>query len=70
MTDGEHINYYETGEILSKCWCLDGNRHGESIIYFKTGEIESKCYYINDNLITELEWLGYNRNLKLELLGL
>jgi len=70
MKDGEHIEYYSDGEINYKCNYLDGKRHGESITYFRSGEISSKYYYIYDNLVIKLEWLSYNRNLTLELLGL
>jgi len=94
MKDGEHIEYYLSGEILSKSWYLDGKRSGDCIYYFRSGVIESKCnyldgklngeyifyyisveisgkrYYINDIKVTESQWISYNRNLKLELLGL
>ena len=94
MTDGEYIEYYESGEIFSKIIYLDDKLHGESINYFMSGLISSKCnfiygefngeciyyflsgelnyksYYIYDKAVTELEWISYNRNIKLELLGL
>ena len=70
MKDGEHIRYYENGEILSKCRYLDGERHGEYISYFTSGDIWSKSYHINGKFVSESEWLSYNRNIKLELLGL
>jgi len=49
---------------------LDGKRQGEHIDYYLSGEIKYKCSYINDNLVSELDWISYNRNLKFELLGL
>jgi len=68
--DGEYIGYYSSGEISYKMNYIDGKRHGGYIRYFKDGEINYKSYYINDNYVTELVWLSYNRNLTLELLGL
>ena len=70
MNNGEHIEYYSDGEIRYRCNYLGVNRHGEFINYFTSGEISSKYYYIYDNLVIKLEWLSYNRNLTLELLGL
>ena len=70
MKDGEHIEYYDIGDISSKCNYIDGKRHGELIYYYPSGDISSKYYHINGNLVSELVWLSYNRNLKLELLGL
>ena len=68
MKDGEHIDYYVSGEILSKCFILEGNLHGLYIHYYTSGDICSTYYHINGNLVTELEWLSYNRNIKLELI--
>ena len=45
-------------------------KDGEQIGYFNSGEISFKYYYINDKLVSEFEWISYNRNTKLELLGL
>jgi len=45
-------------------------KHGEYIQYLLTGEMWSKINYINGEFVTELEWISYNRNIKLELLGL
>jgi len=120
MTDGEHIEYYENGEIYSKYNCIDGKLDGEYIFYYKNGliyyksyyingklndefityyesgnisykqnylddkkngecicydidndnEITNKCYYIYDIEVSEIYWTSYNRNKKLELLGL
>jgi len=70
MKDGEHIGYYKSGEISSKFFILDGKFNGEYISCYENGDISSKYYYINDNYATELEWLCYNRNLTLELIGL
>jgi len=47
MKDGEHIEYYGSGEIECKYNYLDGKIHGESIIYFKSGEVESKINYLD-----------------------
>jgi len=68
--NGESIDYYKSGEIKYKCFYIDGNLHGEYIRYYSNGEITYKYYYIYGDDVTELEWLCYNRNLKLELLGL
>jgi len=94
MKDGEYIDYYDNGEIRSKCLYLDGKRHGEHIGYYLSGEISHNCnhigdilhgefifyyrsgeisyvwYYIYSECVSELEWISYNRNLKLEFLGL
>jgi len=93
MIEGEHIDYYKSGEILSKSWHLDGKLNGESIRYYESGELGSKINYLDGNLhgesisylisgkivkyyyiygksVTELEWLSYDRNIKLELIGL
>jgi len=67
---GECIYYFISGEILSKRNFIDGELHGECIKYYSSGEISYKCNYVNGSYVTELEWLSYNRNLKLELLGL
>jgi len=66
---GESIYYYISGEIGTKCNFIGGKLHGESISY-DYGEIFYKSYYLNDIEITEFEWISYNRNKKLELLGL
>ena len=70
MKDGEHIEYYESGEISIKYNWLGGKKHGEFIDYYKSGDIWSKSYHINGKFVSESEWLSYNRNIKLELLGL
>jgi len=96
MKDGEHIEYYLSGEISSKCNYKDGEFHGEFISYFISGEIYCKCnylggkrngesiryfddrenvelykkYYISGRLVTKLEWISYDRNIKLESIGL
>jgi antitoxin component YwqK of YwqJK toxin-antitoxin module len=63
---GKHIYCYENGNIWFMCNYLDGKLHGESIHYYKSGEIESKLYYINNDVVTDQEWLSYKRNIKLE----
>jgi len=45
-------------------------KHDEIIEYYPSGEISCKYCYINGNLVTELECISYNRNLKLKLLVL
>ena len=70
MTDVEHIEYYENGDISYKCSYLEGKKSGETINYFTSGEIWFKSYFINGERVAELEWLCYTRNLTLELLGL
>ena len=49
MKDGEHIEYFDSGDIWFKCNYLDGNRHGECISYYKSGEISYKINYIDGN---------------------
>jgi len=68
--NGEFIKYYDTGGIYSKYNWLGGKKHGEHIEYYKSGDIWYKSYYIYGKFITELDWISYNRNIKLELLGL
>jgi len=68
--NGENIYYYESGKIYSKCFYIDGDLNCEYISYFKDGELWSKRYFINNIHVTKLEWISYNRNIKLELLGL
>jgi len=68
--NGESIIYFKSGEILSKRNYIDGKLHGECIYYLISGEIESKSNYLYGKRVTELECLCYNRNLKLDLLGL
>jgi len=68
--NGEFIDYYKSGEISSSRNYLDDNLHGELIYYYESGDISSKFYHINGKSVTEFEWLSYNRNIKLELLGL
>jgi len=70
MRDGEHIEYYDSGEIQSKCFYLGGEKLCESINYYLSGVIFYKSYYIYGKSVSELEWISYNRNIKLELLGL
>jgi len=70
INNGECIYYYETGEISSIINYKDGRKNGESINYFKSGLILFMKYYINNIKVSEFEWVSYNRNLKLELLGL
>jgi len=67
---GECIYYFISGEILSKRNFIDGELHGECISYYESVEISSKSYYINDKFVSEFEWISYNRNIKLELIGL
>jgi len=52
MKDGEHIGYYGSGEILHKCWYLDGKLHGECIHYSESGEILRKSYYLYGKCVT------------------
>jgi len=70
VKDGEHIEYFKTGEIYYKCNYLDGKLHGEYISYYLNGEISYVWYYIYSEWVTELEWISYIRNIKLEFLGL
>jgi len=70
MKDGEHIEYYKSGVIRSKKYYIDYKYHGEFIYYYRSGEVECKCYHINGDDVTKLVWISYNRNLKLELIGL
>ena len=70
MKHVEQIGYYKSDEISYKCNYLDGKIHGEFIKYYHNGEISYNYYYIYNNYVTELKWLSYNRNLKLELIGL
>jgi len=67
---GEYIYYYTIGEISSKINYLDGKLHGEYIGYYSSGEISYKYWYLYGESVTELEWISYNRNIKLKLLGL
>ena len=70
MKDGGYIKYYKSGDIKYKINFTDGKRHGEFISLCENGEIFYKYYYIYDKVVTELGWFCYNRNIKLELLGL
>jgi len=56
--------------VGSKCNYKDGEKHGEYIGYCPSVEIRYKYYYINGKKVNELFWISYNRNIKLELLGL
>jgi len=67
---GEYICYYISGEISYKINYIDGKKNGECISYYESVEISSKSYYINDKFVSEFEWISYNRNIKLELIGL
>jgi len=49
---------------------IDGYLHGEYTCYYYSGEISYKSYYIYGKFVSEFEWISYNRNLTLELLGL
>jgi len=70
MKEGENIDYYLSGDILSKCFILEGSLHGLYIHYYESGDICSTHYHINGKLVTKFEWISYTRNIKLELLGL
>jgi len=63
-----NICYFRSGEISYKMNYIDGDLHGEYIRYFKDGEIYYKSNYLGGKPVTELEWLSYNRNIKLELI--
>jgi len=65
---GEHIDYYSGGDIKCKCNYKDGKYHGECIYYYPGGEIFYKSCYIDGKGVIELEWISYNRNIKLELI--
>jgi len=67
---GEYTHYFISGEISYKYSYLDGKLHGKCIYYNESGEITSKSYYINGKFVSEFGWISYNRNIKLELLGL
>jgi len=67
---GESIYYFKSGDIASISNYLCGDTHGECIYYHASGKIYLKSLYIYSKGVTELEWLSYNRNIKLELIGL
>jgi len=45
VKDGEHIDYYTSGEILCKYWYLDGKLNGVYIEYYLSGEVEFNCNF-------------------------
>ena len=47
MKDGEHIGYFNSGEIKYKCNYLGGELHGEYICYYISGEISYKINFID-----------------------
>jgi len=67
---GSYISYFKSGEIWSKINYLDCKFHGEHISYYSSGEVSIKSYNINGNVVSELEWISYSRNIKLGLLVL
>jgi len=67
---GESIYYFPCGEISSSRNYLDDNLHGELTRYNINGVVLYKCWYLYGESVTELEWLSYDRNIKLELIGL
>jgi hypothetical protein len=52
--------------MVSGFFTLKVVKHGEYISYLKSGEVIYKWYYINNDMVTESEWLSYNRDIKLE----
>jgi len=68
--NGEYIEYYMTGEIDFIETYSNGKMNGTSISYYISGEIYSIYYYIDNNRVSDEEWLSYNRNLILESIGL
>jgi len=66
---GLECNYYNTDK-KPKLFVISGKLHGESIGYYENGKLYYKSYYINGDYVSELNWISYNRNLKLDLLGL
>jgi len=50
MKDGEHIEYYPSGEVYSKRNYLNGHLNGKYIRFLENGEITSKCNYLDHEL--------------------
>jgi antitoxin component YwqK of YwqJK toxin-antitoxin module len=65
---GEQIGYWSNGQIRYKNNYINGKYHGEHIGYHGTGKIWYKDYYINDKLVSQEEWIAYERMSKLTII--
>ena len=52
--------YYETGELLSEVFVIDGKINGEYKSYHDNGQLEMECTFIDDNKNGECK--EYNEN--------
>ena len=41
--------YYESGELKSTCFEINGKRYGDYKQYYKNGQLEWICAYVNGN---------------------
>jgi antitoxin component YwqK of YwqJK toxin-antitoxin module len=39
--------YYETGELKSECFEINGKKHGENKIFNKNGQLLNSCSYVD-----------------------
>jgi antitoxin component YwqK of YwqJK toxin-antitoxin module len=65
---GIQIKYYSNGQIRYKKNYINGKYHGEQIGNHGTGKIWYKDYYINDKLVSQEEWIAYERMSKLTII--
>ena len=58
--NGDRLMYHENGELLTKCFYMNGQLHGEYLRYHKNGELLTKCFFVNGQL--HGEYLRYHKN--------
>lgn len=49
-TPKEHSFYYDSGELQSRYFTLNGEKHGQSTSYYKDGSLHSEKYWNNGDL--------------------
>jgi antitoxin component YwqK of YwqJK toxin-antitoxin module len=69
LKQGEETGYWSNGQIMFKYNYRNGEYHGEQIVYDLNGQIDYKKYYINDKLVSQEEWIAYDRKLKIEMMS-
>jgi antitoxin component YwqK of YwqJK toxin-antitoxin module len=65
---GEQVCYHDNGQIMYKENYINGKYHGKQIGYYNYGQIMYKNDYINGKLVSQEEWVAYERRSKLTII--
>ena len=54
--------YYETGELKTQVFEINGKKNGEYISYHQNGELYILCSYVDDKKMVNIKYIGEMEN--------